>query len=93
MLFRILWAIDIVVALVAIGFFVWGLGDGSVSSFNIALWVGIFAALAIVVIGSRALNLKGQRVLATLLAALPAIPAVGYAVLVVAMLVSGARWN
>ena len=61
-LFRIVWGIDVIVALVALLFFVWGINDGSVSSFNMALWVGILAALAIVVFGSRALHLKERRV-------------------------------
>ena len=37
-LYRILLAIDVAAALVAVYFFVVGIGDGSVSSFNIAIW-------------------------------------------------------
>ena len=93
MLFNIVWGIDLIVALVVVFFFVVGVQDGSVSSFNIALWAGIFAALGVVVIGSRVLHRKGHRVLATLLAAVPAIPALLYGLLIVAMMFSGARWN
>ena len=93
LLFRIVWGIDVIVALVALAFFVWGINDGSVSSFNIVLWLGILAALGIVVFGSRALNLRGHRVLATLLAAVPAVPALLYGLLVLAMMFGGVRWN
>ena len=91
-LFRIVWGIDVIVALVALAFFVWGINDGSVSSYNMALWVGILAALTIVVFGSRALHLKERRVLATLVAAVPAVPALLYGFLIVAMTVGGTRW-
>ena len=37
--FRILFGIDTLVAVVALWFFVIGLGDGSVSSFNMLLWL------------------------------------------------------
>ena len=92
-LFRIAWGLDAIVALVAVLFFVWGINDGSVSSFNIALWVGIMVALGLILFGSPALHLKGQRGLAVLLAAIPAVPALLYGVLLVAMMFSGARWN
>ncbi len=36
-LFWILWGIDFIVALIAVYFFIVGLGDGSVTSFNGAL--------------------------------------------------------
>ena len=91
-LFRIVWGIDVIVALIALLFFVWGINDGSVSSFNMALWVGILAALGIVVFGSRALHLKERRVAATLLAAVPAVPALLYGLLIIAMTVGGTRW-
>jgi hypothetical protein len=91
-LFRIVWGIDVIIALVALLFFVWGINDGSVSSFTMALWVGILAALGIIVFGSRALHLSERRVLATLLAAVPAVPALLYGLLIVAMTVGGTRW-
>lgn len=93
LLFRIVWGIDVIVALVALAFFVWGMNDGSVSSFNILLWAGILAALGVVVFGSRALNLRGHRALAGLLAAVPAVPALLYGLLLLAMTFGGVRWN
>src|SRR5207247_2608749 len=41
--FRIVWGIAIVVALVGVAFFLIGIADGSVSSFNIVLWIAVLA--------------------------------------------------
>ena len=46
MAFWILWGIDAVVAAIFVLFFLIGIGDGTVSSFNIALWAGTLIALA-----------------------------------------------
>ena len=92
-MFKVLWGIDVIVALVAVFFFVWGVFDGSVSSFNIVLWTVLLAAIAAVVLGSRALFSRGHRGMATALAILPALPALGFAVLVVVMVTSGTKWN
>jgi multisubunit Na+/H+ antiporter MnhF subunit len=45
MLVRTLLGIDLLVALVVLYFFVIGLADGSVSSFNMSLWLGLLAAV------------------------------------------------
>ena len=42
--FRLFLAIDAAAALVALYFFFIGLGDGSVSSFNIAIWLALLGA-------------------------------------------------
>ncbi len=47
-LFWILWGIDAVVTLVALYFFFIGLSDGSVSSFNGGLWMGMLLGLAVI---------------------------------------------
>lgn len=39
MKFWIPWAIDALIAALAVFFFPWGLADGSVSTFNIGLWM------------------------------------------------------
>jgi hypothetical protein len=92
-LFRIVWTIAVIVALVAVFFFVWGVQDGSVSSFNIVLWIGFLTALGAIVFGSRAMHRKGHRALGTLIAALPAVPALLYGVVILVMMFSGSRWN
>jgi hypothetical protein len=55
MLFRVLWAIDALIALVFVYFFFVGLG----SSFNGALWAGILFGLGAVLCGSCWLRVAG----------------------------------
>ena len=93
MLFRILWWVDVVAAVIAVAFFFIGIGDGSVSSFNIALWAALLAALAVVVFGSHALAQNDRRWPAIGLAALLAVPALLYGLMIVVFVASGARWN
>jgi hypothetical protein len=52
MFFWILWGFDALIALVVLYFFAIGLLDGSVSSFNMGLWLLILVALAVVLLGS-----------------------------------------
>jgi len=54
--FWIPWSIDLVVAVIAVYFFFVGLADGSVSSFNMGLWLVILSALGGIVGGSLALR-------------------------------------
>jgi len=93
MFFRILWIIDVALGIMAAVFFVMGIGDGSVSSFNIVMWLLLLAVLASIVFGSRALNENGHRTLATALAAVPAIPAIIGSVGLIAAFMMGGRWN
>jgi hypothetical protein len=92
-LFFVAWGIDLLVAGEFVFFFLLGLSDGSVSSFNIVLWLGILAALAVVVGGSFALHVVGQRVLAIIVAALLAVPAIGAGLFFLFILISNPRWN
>src|ERR1051326_3740906 len=60
MIFKILWSIDALTALVFVVFFIIGIGDGTVSSFNIMLWLLILGILAAVLIGRLSLRLRGR---------------------------------
>lgn len=93
MLFRMLWWIDVIAAAIAVAFFFIGIADGSVSSFNIALWAALLAGIAVVVLGSRALARHGHRWPAIGLAALLAIPTLLYGLMIVIFMASGTRWN
>ena len=55
-MFWLPWAVDAVIAAVAVFFFFVGLADGSVSSFNIVLWMVLLLAVAVVVGGSLSLG-------------------------------------
>ena len=89
----ILFVIDAAVALTVLAFFFIGLADGTVSSFNIHLWVLMLAAVAAVTGGGWMLNAKGQRRAAiTVLSAL-AIPGFLFGLLILAAVVLQPRWS
>jgi hypothetical protein len=93
MMFRALWGIDAVIALVIVYFFVVGLADGSVSSFNGGLWAGILATLGAVLFGSYSLRAAGRsRAAISVLMAL-AIPGVLCGLLLLAAIILQPRWN
>jgi hypothetical protein len=92
-IFRIVWVVAVIVALLGVAFFVIGIADGTVSSFNIVLWAAVLAGLAAVVFGSRALNRRGQVAAAAVLAAVLAVPGLLYALFLLVAVTSGVRWN
>ena len=61
MLVRTLLGIDVSVGLVVVYFFIIGLADGSVSSFNMSLWLGLLAVVVAVVGGGWMLDTNGKR--------------------------------
>jgi hypothetical protein len=93
MMFRMLWGVDVVAALIALAFFIIGIDDGTVSSFNMMLWIALLAGLAVIVFGSNALQARGQRGLAFILAAVLAVPLLLACLFFALLLVSGVRWN
>ena len=72
--FWFLWAIDAVIAAVALYFFFSLSAGGRVGSFNILPWLAILAVLAGVVGGSVWLRSAGQHAVAIVLLLLLAIP-------------------
>ena len=68
------WGILVVIALIFVYFFLVGLGDGSVNSLNIVLWLVILVGWAVVVGGSLALRASGRTVLAVALVTIVAVP-------------------
>lgn len=93
MLFWIAWGIDAVAAAVAVYFFLSGLARGSVSSFNMGIWVALLAALTIVLGGSLALRGAGRPGWGVALLSLIAIPALLYGVFVLSLIIFKPRWN
>ena len=87
------WAVDVVIAVIAVYFFLAGLADGSVSSFNIALWACILLGLAVVVGGSLWLRKAGRTGIAAALAWVLAAPGVLAGLLLLLVLISNPRWN
>jgi hypothetical protein len=92
-LFWVFWGIDAIVALIALYFFFIGLADGSVSSFNMGLWLALLVVLAAVILGSLSLKAAGNLTLAKILTGLLAIPALLCLLFFIIVIASGQKWN
>ena len=84
---------DAAIAGIALFFFAWGLSDGTVSSFNIGIWLVLLAGLAAVVGGSLWFRSKGRRAAARALLLLLAIPGSLLALFYLVVLLTHPRWN
>jgi hypothetical protein len=93
MLFRILFGIDTAAALVVLGFFVVGIDDGTVSSLNIQMWLGMLGGIVLVLAGGLIAKAKGQRALASAMLATLAVPVALCALFVLAVVIFQPRWN
>ena len=91
--FWIVFGIDVVAALVALYFFAVGLGDGSVSSFNMALWLGLLAGIAAIVGGGWMLNAKGQRAAANVLLSILGVPAFAFGLFLLLIVILQPNWR
>jgi len=91
--FWALWILDALVASVFLYFFFVGIGDGSVSSFNIVEWLCILAVLGAVLGGSFFLRARGLGIVSLIVLALIAVPAVGFALIMGTTIILNPRWN
>lgn len=92
-LYRLLLGIDALVAAVVVYFLLEGLADGSVSSFNMGLWMATLGALAAILGGGLALNANGRRGLAVALLAVLAAPGLLYGLFVLALIALQPNWR
>ncbi len=90
---RTLLGVDVLAALGVVYFFLAGLADGSVSSFNSGLWFGILAGIAAVIGGGWALHAKGRRGAAVTVLMILALPALAYALFLALILITQPHWN
>ncbi len=93
MKFWVLWSIDAIIASIVLYFFFLGLADGSVSMFNIGLWIAILAALAGVIGGSLWLRSAGRKAPATIVLLILAVPGILFALFFLVLIISNPRWN
>lgn len=91
--FWVLWGFDALIGAVFLYFFLVGLGDGSVSSFNMGLWTVILLGLGGVIFGSLALRSAGRWQLALVLLWLLAVPGLLFGLFFAVLLLSHPRWN
>ncbi len=92
-MFKILWAFDAIVAAVFVYFFLVGLGDGSVSSFNIVLWMVTLGILGGVVGGSLLMRSRGRQVVGTIMLALLAVPSLLMGLFFLVLILSNPDWR
>ena len=91
--FRILYAIDSIIGAIALYFFDLGLSDGSVSSFNGALWAGILGSITAILIGGPLLRSIGHKYLANTLLLVLALPGFLYGLFFLSLIILQPRWN
>ena len=72
--YRILLAFDGLVGAVLLYFFVTGIEDGSVSSFNILLWLAMLGGFAAIIGLALGLRARGHKAAANFLLLVPALP-------------------
>lgn len=93
MLFWIFWGLDALICAIVIVFFLPGLADGSVSSFNTGIWIAIFAALIVILAGSLWLKVVEHPVFGTTLLLALGIPSILYGLFIFMSIVTKSRWN
>lgn len=93
MTFRVLLGVDLLAAALLVWFFLVGLADGSVSSFNVEIWVALLLGVAIVFGCALLLRRYAWPKLANLVLAVPAVPVLLYGIFILVVVLSGERWN
>ena len=93
MLFKIIWSIDAIAAVIVLYFFFIGLADGTVSNKNMGLWMAIVGGLIIIMAGSVWLKSNNYDVFAMLLLLVLTLPALFYLIYMLIAILGGGRWN
>ena len=93
MVFWLLFGIDALVALVVAYFFFVGLADGSVSSFNMTLWLALIGGVAGVLGGGWMLRAMGRPRAANGVLALLAVPGFLFGLFILLLIIVQPRWN
>lgn len=93
MKYWIVWGFDALIAAVFLFFFVAGLANGRVSSFNIGLWSAVLLGLAGIVAGSLQLRSKGRLRPAMGVLLILAIPGLLGVLFFLVVLITHPRWN
>ena len=84
---------DAIVALIIFYFFFIGIGDGTVSSFNIVLWLAIVVALTAILWGSLWLRSNNHPTLALLTLLVLAVPSLLFVLYFLIAIAGNGRWN
>ncbi len=84
---------DALITLVVLYFFFVGLADGSVSSFNMGIWLVILLVLGVVMAGSLFLRSTGRPRLAMVVLMILAVPGLLAGLFFLIVLIANPRWN
>lgn len=93
MFIRLLIGFDALIAAGILFFFFWGVSDGTVSSFNILLWLALLAGTALSLIGGVLAYKNNNRALAILLLLLLALPGIAFLLFALIVIIAQPRWN
>jgi hypothetical protein len=85
--------VNAVVAVIVLGFFFSGLSDGSVSSYNMLLWLGVLCALALVVGGSLFLRRSGKVKAGLVVNLLLVVPALIFGLFFFVLILANPSWH
>jgi hypothetical protein len=91
--YRTAMGISVAVAAVAVTFFLIGIADGSVSSFNIGIWTLLLAGIAVVLWAGAYLRGRQSTGLAIAVLCVTAVPGVVGALFILLVLILQPRWN
>ena len=91
--FWFFWSINAIIAAIVLYFFCIGLADGSVSSFNMLLWLGLIGGVGLVVIGSLYLRATGRILIGFVLLLVLALPGLAFGFFFLVLILSHPHWN
>jgi hypothetical protein len=91
--YRTAMGISVAVAAIALYFFLIGIADGTVSSFNIGIWTLLLGGIAAALWAGRFLRTRGRTGLAIAVLCVTAVPGVLGALFLLFIIVAQPRWN
>ncbi|MDX2246992.1 MAG: osmoprotectant transporter permease [Bacteroidia bacterium] len=89
----VLFGIATIVAIVAVYFFIIGLLDGTVSSRNMLMWLGLLSVVMGVIFGGLWLKSSGNLVAAKILLCVLAVPGIIAGLFILIAIIGKPRWN
>jgi hypothetical protein len=92
-LFGVLFALNVAVALVAFAFFLIGLADGTVTTFNVLIWGAMLGVLFSLPMAGWLMRVRGWRRAGIALLAPLAVVVVGGVLVTLVMIVSPPSWQ
>lgn len=93
MIFNVLWVFDLVLAAIIGYFFIAGLANRSISDFNAGIWFVILISVSGILVSAHLLHSAGYTAWACVPLLILATPGALYGVFLLAVILSGTKWN